>query len=137
MIDNIKYMEIDGEKFPIAYTLNVMEQIQEEFGSLDDWIEAMEHLKKDKDGNVEKDEDGNVKKEPKIKNLIWTFTAFMNEGIDIENEDAIEKREKLTHKQVGRIITRLGIEKSTETIKTLVVANADTEEKNLSATQSE
>ena len=33
--------------------------------------------------------------------------------------------------KIGRIITRLGIEKSTETIKTLVVANADTEEKKL------
>ena len=59
---------------------------------------------------------------------------MINEGIDIENETAETKREFLTEKQVGRIITELGIEKMTEKVQETVIdstKNENEEEKNV------
>ena len=41
---------------------------------------------------------------------------MLNEGIDIENENLEEKRPFLSQKQVGRLITKMGIEKTTENL---------------------
>ncbi len=34
MVDKITYLETDIESFPLAFTLNVMESIQNEYGTL-------------------------------------------------------------------------------------------------------
>lgn len=104
MIDTMDYITITRNeeeiKYPIAFTLNVMEKVQEEYGSIDVWSETLQP----KSG------------EPKIKDIIWTFQEFINEGIDIENESKNENREPLTHKQVGRLITYMGGQKEANNI---------------------
>lgn len=58
---------------------------------------------------------------------------MINEGIDIENEVTETKREFLTKKQVGRIITDFGIEKMAEKVNNTVIESTkiDNESKNV------
>ena len=99
MKDNqINYLETkNGEKFPFIFSLNVMVEIQNKYGSLDAWKELIEP----KDG-----------KEPKIDAVLFFFTEAINEGIDIENENTKETRNFVTSKKVGRIVTEIGLEEA-------------------------
>ena len=110
MKEKITYLETsDGIKYPMIFTLNVMESIQEEYGSLDKWKELMK-------------ED-----EPNIKALKFGFGEMLNEGIEIENETAETKRELLNPKQIGRIITEAGINIVAQKIGENVVASTKTD----------
>ena len=104
MIDKITYLETDSEKFPLAFTLNVMESIQDEYGTLSEWSELIRN-----------------QKEPNIKALKFFITEAINEGIDIDNEEREEKMPLFTSKQVGRIITELGLENLTSNMNGVVV----------------
>ena len=42
MLDIVKHIEIDGTEYPIAYTFNVMEAIQEEFETMEKWGKALQ-----------------------------------------------------------------------------------------------
>lgn len=98
-----------------------MENIQDKYGSIDKWSNAIQP------------EEG---QEPNIKDIIWTFQEFVNEGIDIENDEKEEKRPFLTHKQVGRIISNIGLEEIGNLIRKLTIQSNNTgEEKNLTAKQ--
>lgn len=79
MIDKITYLETNSEKFPLAFTLNVMESIQNEYGTLSEWSELIRN-----------------QKEPNIKALKFFITEAINEGIEIENEKSGEKRVSIT-----------------------------------------
>lgn len=94
-----------GQELKLVFNLNVMETIQEEFGSLDKW------------GSLTDGESG----EPNIKALKFGLMAMLNEGIDIENEENDEKKPFFTSKQVGRIITELGLENLTSNMNGVVV----------------
>lgn len=119
MLDELKYITLNGEKYPMAFTLNVMERVQEEYGSLQDWSEALEP-----NGS-----------EPKIKDVIWTFKEFINEGIEIENEKTGENRPLVTHKQAGRLITN--IKEVVEAMRDLTIKSAKSENPNAQTTQSQ
>lgn len=101
MIDNIKHITVNNVEYPMAFTLNVLENIQEKYGSLEEW------------GDILEPDEG----EPSIKDVKWVFTEFINEGIDMENELKDEKRPFLTTKQVGRIVSGVGIKNITAIIK--------------------
>lgn len=103
MLDKINYLETEAEKYPLVFSLNVMEAIQEKYGSIDKWSSLIQ-----KDG------------EPDIKALKFFMTEAINEGIEIENEKHGEKRKLLTSKQVGRILTEVGFSNLTEKIAAVV-----------------
>ena len=110
MKEKMTYLEMsDGIKYPMIFTLNVMEDIQAEYGSLDKW---MEQIKAD---------------EPNIKALKFGLGGMLNEGIEIENETSGTKRELLDLKKVGRIITELGMSKVAGKIGENVVASTKTD----------
>lgn len=98
MIDKLTYLETETEKYPLAFTLNVMEAIQDEYKSLDEWSKLLQNTQ-----------------EPNIKALKFFLVEAINEGLDIEG-----KEEKITSKQVGRLISRVGIEQTGEKIKNLI-----------------
>lgn len=102
MKEKFIHIEANGVQYPLCMNLNVLEEIQEEYGSMSKWGDIVEN----KDGE-----------EPKIKDLKFGFLAMINEGIDIENENSEIKRKFLNEKQVGRIITAIGIKEITEKIK--------------------
>lgn len=94
-----------GQELRLVFNLNVMETIQEEYGSLDKW------------GSLTDGESG----EPNIKALKFGLMAMLNEGIDIDNEERAEKMPLFTDKQVGRIITEIGLENLTADMNGVVV----------------
>ncbi len=95
MIDKIRYLDDGDTKYPMAFTVNVMEETEEQYGGIEAWAKFMD------------------KKEPSYKALKFMVLSMINEGIDIENErlSSQDKKEMLTSKQVGRLITRVGFDK--------------------------
>lgn len=112
MIDKITYLETDSEKFPLAFTLNVMEALQDEYGTLSEWSELIRN-----------------QKEPNIKALKFFITEAINEGIDIENEKSSEKRASITSSKAGRIITEIGLKKVANTITKMITESMPHDEK--------
>lgn len=125
MIDKLEYLDDGKSKYPMAFTINVMEAAEEEYGGLENWAKLMDSS------------------EPSYKALKFMVLEIINEGIDIENDlrtraaggrrnefanrknqgamrsatseqcdydfDRV-KKEPVTSKQVGRLITRIGLE---------------------------
>jgi len=122
MIDKITYLETDSEKFPLAFTLNVMEALQDEYGTLSEWSELIRN-----------------QKEPNIKALKFFITEAINEGIDIENEKSGETRVPITSAKAGRIITEIGFQKVAKTINKMVSESVKTKEnsKNVKTTKNQ
>lgn len=113
MNDIKREIEYNGIKYPIIFNLNVMEQIQSEYGTVGKWGDLI-------------DVDG----EPNAKAVIYGFTEMINEGIDIENEETGGDREFLTQKQVGRLITNIGLEAAATQLQSTIVESTQSEEKN-------
>lgn len=107
------YLTYKGKDYELAFNLNVMEEIQDVYGTVEAWGEL-----------VESDA------EPKAKDIKFGFTAMLNEGIDIYNEDHDDKREFLTDKQVGRIISEVGLEEVAKMLNKTVVDSTKSDEKN-------
>ena len=111
MKNTVVYIETAEKKYPLAFNLNVMEEIQEHYGSLDEW------------GKVTQG-DG----EPKVKDLKCGVLAMLNEGIDMENESNGTNEPMLTAKKVGRIMTEVGIANIVKAIQDITVASVKTED---------
>lgn len=118
MINTKKHITYKDIVYPIVFNFNVMEKIQDKYGSYEKWGEMT-------DGKEQ---------EINISALKFGVLEMINEGIDIENEDKEEKMEFVTLKQVGRIITEIGIQKMTARVQETVIESAknkDEEEKNV------
>lgn len=111
MKDIISYITTEKNNYPVVFNLNVMEEIQEEYGSMQKWGEA-----------TTIGEDG----EPKIKDIKAGLMAMINEAIDICNEAEGDNRPFVNSKQVGRIISEVGFDAITQTIHQLTVASTRT-----------
>lgn len=109
-----KYLEVEGKKYPMEFNLNVMEVIQDEYGTVDKW------------GELTEGENG----EPNIKALVFGLTAMINEGLEIEAEDKEKDFKPLTHKQVARLLTKVGLEEATKQLTTVVTDSTKSDEKN-------
>ena len=112
MKNTIVYIETEKHNYPIVFNLNVMEEIQDRYGSLDKWGELTQ-------GNGE----------PRVKELKHGILAMINEGIDIENEENGTNNPLITEKQVGRIMTEVGIATVVEKIKEITVASTKGDER--------
>ena len=42
MLDKMNFIETENEKYPLMFTLNVMEKIQEEYGSINAWSDLVQ-----------------------------------------------------------------------------------------------
>ena len=115
----------------MVFSLNVIEAIQTEFGSLNDWKELIEP----KDGG-----------ETNLKALLFAFKEAINEGIDIENENLHGNKSFISERKAGRIITELGLSEAGNQLKQIVVDStkgddtteqSETKEKNVMTTQNQ
>lgn len=113
MKNKVVYIETEKRKIPLVFNLNVMEEIQEQYGSLEKW------------GAITQG-DG----EPKIKDLKAGIMAMMNEGIDIENEENGTNETPLTDKQIGRIMSEVGIQEVVKKIQEITVVSTKSGENN-------
>lgn len=107
MLNKLEYIG----KYPVTFNINVMEEIQEAYGSIGAWGAIVEN----KDGG-----------EPKIKDLKIGLMAMINEGIDIENEQTGRKTPFVDSRQVGRIISEMGFEAVTNVIRNLTITSTRT-----------
>ena len=94
-----------------------MEVIQEEYGSVEAWGDLVE-----------------AQAEPKAKDIKFGFTAMLNEGIDIYNEehacDGFIARPFFNDKQVGRIISEIGLLEAAKQLNKTVIDSTKSDEKN-------
>lgn len=107
-----------GHDYNLAFNFNVMEEIQDEYGTIDHWTEITEGGK------------GKKKTEPNAKAVIFGFMCMLNEGIDIENDENGTDIKPLTHKQVGRMMTAVGMNEISSKMQNTIINSADTNEKN-------
>ena len=96
---------LDDKEYGMVFNLNVMEQIQEEYGTIQKW------------GALTDGKSGEVN----AKALKFGLWAMLNEAIDIDNDENGGNEPNLTLKQVGRIVSRAGLQKSAETLNKAVV----------------
>ena len=106
MKNKVVHIKVKDKEIPLVFNLNVMEEIQEMYGSLEKWGEITQG-------------DG----EPKVKDLKAGIMAMINEAIDIENEDNGRNDAPLNEKQVGRIMTEVGIQEIVAKIQEITVAS--------------
>lgn len=111
MKNTVVYIETAKRNIPLVFNLNVMEEIQEQYGSLEKWGEITQ-------GHGE----------PKVKDLKAGVLAMINEGIDIENEENGVFEAMLTSKQVGRIMTEVGIDVVVAKIQEITIASTKSED---------
>lgn len=114
MKSNVTYIEYKGQRYDVVFDMNVIETIQIKYGSFNNWSDLIQPTKKGQECNIEA--------------LKFGFCEAVNEGIDIANEDREEKLEFLTLKQVGRIITDLGLKNISGKVQEAVIESAKSEE---------
>ena len=114
MKDVNKEFEYKGKKYKLVFNLNVMEEIQDEYETLDKW------------GSLTDGSNGEVN----AKAVIFGFTAMLNEGIEMDNEDNGSDLKPFTHKQVGRLLTEIGLDTMTKKLNDVVVESTKSVEKN-------
>ena len=105
-------LEYKGVTYDLVFNLNVMEMLQDEYGSVEAWsAKAMES------------------DEPNIKVLKFGFKAMLNEGIERYNEDnPDEPKELVNDKTVGRIISSVGFSSVADIIANTVVNSTQSED---------
>jgi hypothetical protein len=108
----MKKLEYKGVEYELIFNLNVMEMLQDEYGSVEKWsAKAMES------------------DEPNIKVLKHGFKAMLNEGIEIYNEDNPDKpKELVDDKKVGRIISSVGFSNIADIIADTVIDRTHSED---------
>lgn len=114
MKSKLQEIEYHGKKYNLAFDLNVMESIQDEYGSIEAW------------GKLVEPEDG----EPNIKALVFGATQMINEGIEISNDEDGTDEKPLTHRKVALILTEVGLESVTSKVQQTVVDSTADDSKN-------
>lgn len=107
-----------GKTYNFVFNLNVMEAIQDEYGTIDHWGELT---------------DGGADGEPNAKALIFGMTEMLNEGIMIDNDNATSEadlKNLLTRRQVGRMLTEIGLKGVTKVMNETILDSTKGESKN-------
>lgn len=111
MKDAMQTIEYKGKTYKLVFDLNVMEAIQDEYGSIEAWGKL-----------TDVDDD----KEPNVKAMVFGVMEMINEGIEIANENNGTDDKPLTHRQVARILTEVGLQSVTDKVqKTVIDSTAD------------
>lgn len=103
-----------GQDYSLVFNLNVMETIQDEYGTIGKW------------GKLTDGSEGEVS----AKAVIFGLTEMLNEGIDIDNEENGTDIKPFTKKQVGRLLTEIGLQEATKKLNETVVESTKSDEKN-------
>jgi hypothetical protein len=115
MKDNEIYITYKDKKYTIVFDINVIETLQVKYGSFNKWVDLIQPT----DGS-----------ECNLEALKFGFCEALNEGIDIYNEDNEDKLQPFTLKQIGRIITEIGLKDVNQKMQEAVIESSKSEEKN-------
>ena len=105
------------KEYRLEFNINVLGELQEKYGSVQEWVNTVNLYNKDGE-------------EINVKALIYGLTVAINEGIEISNEEKNEKQKPLTQKQVGRMLTQVGLETASQKVANAVIESTKTDEKN-------
>lgn len=111
----IQEIEYKGKSYRLVFDLNVMEAIQDEYGSIEAW------------GKLTEPEDGG---EPNVKALVFGVMQMINEGIDIDNDENGTDEKPLTHRKVARILTEVGLDTVADKMQKTVIDSTEDDSKN-------
>ena len=143
MNDFISEVNYKGKNYKLVFNLNVMEEIQNKYGTLDKWGEltdGTEYAKRayeTETGSREGWDDLKTKDkakyngEPDAEAVIYGFAQMINEGIDIDNEENGTDNPPMTLEQVGGMITEIGLGEACETLNDTVIERTKGDEKNV------
>ena len=90
MKDIMDKLTYKGKEYTLIFNLNVLEEIQEAYGTLTKCLEEAY---------------GRKTGEPSQKALGFLIEAMVNEGIDIENEKREVPEKTITRKQANRMLS--------------------------------
>ena len=114
MKTKLQEIEYRDKTYKLVFDLNVMEAIQDEYGSIEAWGKLMEP------------DDG----EPNIKALVFGAAQMINEGIEISNDEDGTDEKPLTNRKVARILTEVGLESVTDKVQKSVIDSTEDDSKN-------
>lgn len=114
MKDTTQTIDYKGKTYKLVFDLNVMEAIQDEYGSIEEW------------GNLTEPKNG----EPNIKALVFGVMQMINEGIEIDNDDNGTDDKPLTHRKVARILTEVGLDAVSDKAQQAVIDSTADDSKN-------
>ena len=116
-MDKWPVIEYKNNKYNVVFDMNVIEALQNKYESFNKWSDLIQPTKQGQECNIEA--------------LKFGFCEAINEGIDIANEDGAELK-PLTLKQVGRIITDIGLNEVNQKVQDAVIESTKSgEEKNV------
>lgn len=109
-MESLKRILIGDKTYPFRIDLNVLQHIQEEYGTINQFERELMGLryKEDEEGNRIYNEDGKAVMElgePSIRAIITALTPAINEGITIEADEQNIPVEKITEEFVIRNCT--------------------------------
>lgn len=112
MKDNAGKITYKEKEYNVVFNLNVMEAIQEEYGTIDKWTELT----------------SGVDQEVNVKALKFGYTNMLNEGLAIEAEEKGEEYKPVTPAFVGRMLTDIGLDNMTKVLHETVIDSTKTDE---------
>jgi hypothetical protein len=107
-----EYIEFHGKKYNLIFDLNVMQDIQEEYGTFDKWAKLTL---------------GNTNGEHSTKAVLFAIMCMINEGIEIDNEKKEVKDPLLTQRQVGRMMTEVGMAQTVDKLQQVIIKSTDSD----------
>ena len=96
-------LEYKGKKYKIVFDFNVMQDLKDEYGTFNNWIEQA---------------NGKKTGEPSIKALAFAIMSMVNNGIDEANEDRKPEEQELhiTARTANRMLTEFAKSKGLNNI---------------------
>ena len=105
-------LELNGKEYLLVFNLNVMQAIQLKYQTVGKWSELVDTTPD--------------RSEPDVEALIFGFAEMLNEGVEIQNDNDGGNRPLFSHRQVGRLITKLGFAKAGVTLAQAMTKATDT-----------
>lgn len=120
MKETFETIEYKGKKYPLVCNINVMEEIQKKYKSFTEWSNLC-------GGTTDK-------KEVDIAAFKTGILLMINEGLLIESEDNGTEFKEMTPRQVGRLISEVGLVEVTNKLTKVIVESVgvDTRKNELS-----
>lgn len=105
MKDIMDKLEYKGKEYKLIFDLNVLQEVQDEYGTLAKMLEEAY---------------GKKTGEPSIKALSFIIMSMANEAIDIENENTVTPAPLINQKMANRMLTEFIQKNSVDNVVKLI-----------------
>lgn len=127
-------INLGENEYPIKCDLDALEQLQDEFGSLQNFEFLLKGMNPilDENGQKKIDKNGDIEvemTEPSMKAIKTALLIMIKEGVEIHNEDATEKIKLPSDKKLCRMIEApftISVKLYEEYLNSLMTKNPET-----------